>query len=240
MVIARLDYDGNIIYAEVKDDGFYLGNERLDNAKCRELCPVQPGKVVALGLNYKEHISELYFESPDNPVFFIKPSTSVIGDGEDIVITVDSRVDYEAELAFVIGEDCKNVKAGDAHRFILGYTCLNDVTAREIQRADGQWTRAKSYDTFCPIGKYIVTDIEPSNLRITARVNGVVRQEGNTKDMIFPVPEILAFVSSVMTLRKGDVISTGTPSGIGEIKPGDIVEIEIENIGKLTNRVIKN
>jgi len=199
-----------------------------------------PSKIIALGLNYRDHIGELGFKAADKPVIFIKPDTSVIGDGENIIITVEGRVDYEAELAFVISKDCKNVRAEDADEYILGYTCLNDVTARDIQKADGQWTRAKSYDTFCPIGNYIVSDIDVSNLVIGTMVNGEIRQQGNTSDMILSVPEILEYVSSVMTLRKGDVISTGTPYGVGEIRHGDTVEVFIEGVGTLQNKVIKN
>ena len=169
----------------------------------------------------------------------MKPATSVIGPLDDIVYpSQSSRVDYEAELAVVISKDCKDVKASDAAGVILGYTCLNDVTARDLQVSDGQWTRAKSFDTFAPIGPWIETDIgDPHSLAITSHLNGECKQSSNTKNLIFTVFELVEFISGIMTLNKGDVIATGTPSGIGPMNPGDEIAIELEGIGVLTNRV---
>jgi 2-keto-4-pentenoate hydratase/2-oxohepta-3-ene-1,7-dioic acid hydratase in catechol pathway len=204
------------------------------------LCPCVPSKVVAVGLNYQEHINETGMDKPDTPVLFIKPSTAVIGPGEPIIYPRSAaRVDYEAELAVVIGKQCKNVTPEDARSFILGYTCLNDVTERFMQGLDGQWTRAKSFDTFCPMGPHIVTDIEPKGLTVEAYLNGEQKQSASTDLLIFSVDELVSFISGVMTLLPGDVIATGTPSGIGPMEPGDTVEIRIENIGSLVNNVEK-
>jgi len=204
------------------------------------LSPTQPSKVVAVGLNYQEHIDETGMQKPDAPVLFIKPSTSVIGPGRPIIYPGSAaRVDYEAELAIVIGKKCKNVAAKDAAGCIFGYTCLNDVTERFMQGMDGQWTRAKSFDTFCPVGPYIVTDIDPKGLKVEAYLNGERKQSGNTDMLIFGIDELVGFISGVMTLLPGDVIATGTPSGIGPMEPGDTVEIRVENIGSLKNLVEK-
>jgi 2-keto-4-pentenoate hydratase/2-oxohepta-3-ene-1,7-dioic acid hydratase in catechol pathway len=202
------------------------------------LCPVLPSKVVAVGLNYQEHINETGMEKPDAPVLFIKPSSSVIGPGKPIIYpSAATRVDYEAELAVVIGERCKNLAPDDVRSVILGYTCLNDVTERLMQGLDGQWTRAKSFDTFCPLGPHIVTDIEPKGLRVEAYLNGEQKQSATTDLLIFSVEELVSFISGVMTLLPGDVIATGTPSGIGPMEPGDTIEIRVENIGSLINTV---
>jgi len=196
---------------------------------------------VAVGLNYRDHASEMGLEIPKEPILFLKPSTSVIGPQEAIVYpSQSSRVDYEAELGVVIGRTCKDVDARDAKDYILGYTCLNDVTARDLQAKDGQWTRAKSFDTFAPIGPWIATDIEdPHTLSIQARLNGETKQSSNTSNLIFTVYELIDFISHIMTLREGDIIATGTPSGIGPMSLGDEIAIEIEGIGVLVNRVTK-
>lgn len=203
------------------------------------LSPVLPGKVVAVGLNYRDHAEELGLNLPKEPVLFMKPATSVIGPLDDIIYPWQSkRVDYEAELAVVISKDCRNVRAANASDVILGYTCLNDVTARDLQEADGQWTRAKSFDTFAPIGPWIETGIaDPHCLAITSRLNGEIKQSSNTKNLIFSVFELVEFISGIMTLNRGDVIATGTPSGIGPMNPGDEIEIELEGIGVLKNQV---
>ncbi len=205
----------------------------------RFLAPVQPSKIIAVGLNYRDHAREMGLELPGEPILFMKPATAVIGPFEEIRYpSQSSRVDYEAELAVVIGTTCRNVRASRAKDCILGYTCLNDVTARDLQAKDGQWTRAKSFDTFAPIGPWIATDIEdPHALSITARLNGEVKQSSNTSNLIFSVFELVEFISSVMTLKPGDVIATGTPSGVGPMLPGDEIAIEIEGIGVLNNRV---
>lgn len=233
-------------FAAVADDDFrtYDSGTRLTGEQIsisRLLPPVLPGKIVAVGLNYRDHANEMGIEIPKEPILFMKPSTSVIGPEEEIVYpSRSSRVDYEAELAVVIARTCKGVDARDAADYILGYTCLNDVTARDLQARDGQWTRSKSFDTFAPIGPWIVTDIEdPHNLPIRALLNGETRQSSNTSNLIFTVYELVDFISHVMTLREGDVIATGTPSGIGPMNPGDEIAVEIEGIGVLKNRVIK-
>jgi 2-keto-4-pentenoate hydratase/2-oxohepta-3-ene-1,7-dioic acid hydratase in catechol pathway len=207
----------------------------------RFLPPVQPTKIIAVGLNYRDHITEMGHEFPTEPVLFMKPSTAVIGPFAEIRYpTQSSRVDYEAELAVVIGKTCRGVRAAQAKDFILGYTCFNDVTARDLQAKDGQWTRAKSFDTFAPIGPWVVTDIEnPGALAITARLNGEIRQSSNTSNLIFGVFELVEYISGIMTLNPGDVIATGTPSGVGPMNPGDEIAIEIQDIGVLKNKVVK-
>jgi 2-keto-4-pentenoate hydratase/2-oxohepta-3-ene-1,7-dioic acid hydratase in catechol pathway len=205
------------------------------------LPPVKPSKIVCVGLNYRDHAEEFGKDIPEEPILFIKPDTAVIGH-EDMIILPEqsSRVDYEGELAVIISKRCKNVSYEDAGDFILGYTCFNDVTARDLQAKDGQWTRAKSFDTFAPLGPFIVAPerVSPLNLKIQTTVNGKVVQSSNTSNLIFDVFRLIEFVSSIMTLRRGDVIATGTPSGVGPLKRGDCVEITIENIGTLRNHVI--
>lgn len=199
---------------------------------------INPSKIIAVGLNYMDHAKEFNMEIPDHPLIFMKPSTSVIGDGDDIVFPVQTKeLHYEGELAIVMGGKTKNIHATDAHRYIAGFTCANDVTARDLQRLDGQWTRAKSFDTFCPLGPGVVKDINPSALKIMTRVNGKTVQNSTTANMIFDVFELVSFVSDIMTLLPGDVIITGTPPGVGPLVPGDTVEVEIEGIGILKNSV---
>jgi 2-keto-4-pentenoate hydratase/2-oxohepta-3-ene-1,7-dioic acid hydratase in catechol pathway len=177
---------------------------------------------------------------PESPLIFLKPPTAVIGPEDNIIYPPSSkRVDFECELGVVISKKASRVPVKDWEKYVIGYTCLNDVTARDLQSKDGQWTRAKSFDTFAPIGPCIETDLDPSKLAIETWLNGEVKQQGNTADLIFAVPELVSFVSNVMTLLPGDVIATGTPSGIGPMQPGDTVEIRIENIGTLRNHVIK-
>ena len=200
--------------------------------------PCIPSKVIAVGLNYKKHAKEMGFDLPENPIIFIKPPTTVIGNLDNIIYPADvKKLDYEAELGIVIKRLAKNVRKENAKDYILGYTCCNDVTARCIQKKDGQWTRAKSFDTFCPVGPVIADDIDPKNLDIELRLNGELKQKSKTKDMIFDVFEIVEFVSGIMTLFPGDLILTGTPEGIGQMKKGDTVEVIIENIGTLENFV---
>ncbi|OHD68536.1 MAG: hypothetical protein A2W19_12140 [Spirochaetes bacterium RBG_16_49_21] len=200
---------------------------------------INPSKVIAVGLNYLDHAKELNMPIPDRPLIFMKPSTSVIGDGDAIVYPQQTKLlHYEGELAIVIKDTAKNVGREDAARFIAGYACANDVTARDLQAADGQWTRAKSFDTFCPIGPEVVSGIDPKNLAIVTRVNGGVKQNSNTKNMIFDVYELVSFISGIMTLLPGDVIITGTPPGVGALEVGDTVEVEIEGIGVLKNKVV--
>lgn len=194
---------------------------------------------MALGLNYRDHAEEFKMKVPAEPVIFMKPATSVIYHGDEIVYPARAtRVDYEAELAIVIGKTARRVKAEEAFDFVLGYTCLNDVTERDMQSRDGQWTRAKGFDTFCPIGPRIARDIDPGNLEIQLFLNGELKQESNTSNLIFKVPEIIEFLTSIMTLERGDVIATGTPSGVGPMRPGDVAVVEIQGIGRLENRVV--
>jgi 2-keto-4-pentenoate hydratase/2-oxohepta-3-ene-1,7-dioic acid hydratase in catechol pathway len=199
---------------------------------------INPTKIIAIGLNYLDHAKELKMDIPDHPLIFMKPSTTVIRSGDAIILPPQTKeLNYEGELAVVIKEKTKNVSKDEARRFIAGYTCANDVTARDLQRIDGQWTRAKSFDTFCPLGPRIVSDIDPTNLSIITRVNGIVKQNSNTVNMIFDVFELVSFISEIMTLLPGDVIITGTPPGVGTIEVGDVVEVEIEGIGVLKNIV---
>jgi 2-keto-4-pentenoate hydratase/2-oxohepta-3-ene-1,7-dioic acid hydratase in catechol pathway len=203
------------------------------------LAPVFPTKVVCVGRNYVGHAAERDASVPEEPLIFLKPSTAVIGPGAPIVIPPEAtEVHHEAELAIVIGTVSRRVAAEDASAHILGYTAANDVSARNLQAKDGQWSRAKGFDTFCPLGPAVETELDPAGLMITCAVNGELRQEGSTDDMVFGVGEILAFVSRVMTLLPGDVILTGTPAGVGPIEPGDHVEVVIERIGSLLNPVV--
>ena len=205
------------------------------------LSPCTPSKIVAVGLNYYSHAQEMKMPIPDNPIIFLKPSTSVIGP-EDNIIYPDSseRVDYEAELAVVIKARARRVPKEKAMDYILGYTCCNDVTARDLQRSDKLWTRAKGFDTFAAIGPHIETDLDPSNVNVESYLNGELKQQGNSEDLISPVPELIEYISGIMTLLPGDVIATGTPSGIGPMKPGDKIEIKLKGIGMLRNYVVKN
>ncbi|MDD3947030.1 MAG: fumarylacetoacetate hydrolase family protein [Clostridia bacterium] len=248
MVIARILTNNGIRYAEVKDDKYYLIEGDCFTIKSVEdtpyegeykvLAPVEPSKIIALGANYRKHAQELKLNVNADPTIFMKPSTSVIADGESIILPADAtKVDYEAELAIIIGKDCRKVKQEDANSVIFGYTCANDVSERVFQKLDGQWTRAKGFDTFCPLGKYMVTDIDAAHLELKAVRNGEVVQQGITSDMIHDIPKTIAFISGIMTLKQGDVILTGTPEGVGQIKDGDTIEIVIEGIGSLKNPV---
>jgi 2-keto-4-pentenoate hydratase/2-oxohepta-3-ene-1,7-dioic acid hydratase in catechol pathway len=199
---------------------------------------INPTKIIAVGLNYTDHAKEINMPLPDHPLIFMKPSTSVIGNDDTIIFPPQSKeLHYEGELGIVIKKKARNVTKDEAASYISGYTCANDVTARDIQRTDVQWTRAKSFDTFCPLGPRIVSGVDPKNLRIITRVNGKVKQDSNTRNMVFDVYDLVSYISGVMTLLPGDVIITGTPPGVGAINVGDLVEIEIEGIGVLRNRV---
>jgi 2-keto-4-pentenoate hydratase/2-oxohepta-3-ene-1,7-dioic acid hydratase in catechol pathway len=203
------------------------------------LAPVLPSKVVAIGKNYAEHADEMGGEVPAQPLIFLKPSTAVIGPGQDIGYPPSSqRVDYEGELAVVIGRLCRDVPVERAGDVVLGYTCGNDVTARDQQKADGQWSRAKGYDTFCPLGPWIETDIDVGDLRVTTTLNGETRQDGRTSQIVHKIPSLIAYVTACMTLLPGDVILTGTPAGVGPMQIGDDVVVEVEGIGRLSNRVV--
>lgn len=218
---------------------FVVGEEKISLDDVRLLAPVSPSKIVAVGLNYIDHAHELKMPIPDEPIIFMKPSTSLLGPDEEIVYPkMTSQLDYEAELGVVIKDKIKNVSVEDCQRHILGYTCANDVTARDLQRKDVQWTRAKSFDTFSPIGPWVETEIDPADLHIELLLNGEVKQSSSTSNMIFSVQELVSFVSKVMTLFPGDVIMTGTPPGVGPMRVGDTVEVKIAGIGVLRNKVV--
>ena len=211
---------------------------RYPLSRLKLLPPCVPTKVVAIGLNYRDHAVELGFALPEEPIVFLKPATSVIGAGDAILYPAASKqVDYEAELGIVIRDRIRSVSPREARGHILGYTCANDVTARDLQKKDGQWTRAKSFDTFCPVGPWIETDLDPGDLLIESYLNGERRQSSRTSQLIFDVYQLVSFVSGIMTLNPGDLIITGTPAGIGSMKPGDEIEVRIEGIGSLKNKV---
>jgi 2-keto-4-pentenoate hydratase/2-oxohepta-3-ene-1,7-dioic acid hydratase in catechol pathway len=208
-------------------------------ADVRLVAPILPSKVIAVGRNYRDHAREMGNEVPASPMIFLKPSTAVVGPGEPIRLPWQSeQVEHEAELAVVIGRLCRDVPAERAAEVIWGYTCANDVTARDLQRTDGQWGRAKGFDSFCPLGPWVMTDFNPQEASIDCRVNGELRQHGDLGDMVFDVPALIEAVSSVMTLLPGDVILTGTPAGVGPLHAGDSVTITIEGLGSLTNQVV--
>ena len=205
----------------------------------RLLAPVMPSKLLCCGHNYLAHIKETGSEIPVVPLIFMKPPTAVIGPGDDIVYpAITEHLDYECELALIISKKCRNASYARAKDYILGYTCSNDVTARDIQRSNGQWTCGKGFDTFAPLGPWIETDLDPDSLGIRTIVNGEIKQDSNTSNCIFDVSRLVEFISSVMTLLPGDVIMTGTPSGISKLERGDSVTIEIDGIGQLTNPVV--
>jgi 2-keto-4-pentenoate hydratase/2-oxohepta-3-ene-1,7-dioic acid hydratase in catechol pathway len=206
--------------------------------RVRLLAPFLPCKIVAVGRNYVAHAAEHGAEVPEEPLIFLKPTSSIIGPGASIRLPSQSRqVEHEAELAVVIGEGGWQISQDDALNHVLGYCCANDVTARDLQRSDGQWTRAKGFDTFCPLGPWVETDLDPGNLAVTARVNGEIRQRGETDQMVFSVAVLISYISGIMTLEPGDVILTGTPAGVSPIYAGDLVEVEVEGIGVLRNKV---
>ena len=201
--------------------------------------PIAPSKIVCVGRNYREHAAELGNKMPDEPLLFLKAPSAIIASGEEIVLpSASQQVEHEGELGVVIGRVARNIRSDeDPLSYVLGYTCVNDVTARDLQRKDVQFTRGKSFDTFCPVGPWIETDIDPSNVTVETRLNGEVKQKGNTADMAFPVAFLIRYISEIMTLYPGDLIATGTPAGVSRLKPGDTVEVEVAGIGTLVNRV---
>lgn len=216
------------------------GKINFDKKDVELLSPVIPSKIILVGLNYRDHAEELGMPLPSEPVIFFKPTTAITGPGGNITCPgCSNRVDFEAELAVVIKEKCRRVSAEKADKFITGYTCFNDVTARDLQNGDPQWARSKSFDTFGPTGPWIETDVDPGDLRIRSFLNDEIRQDSRTSQFVFSVPELVEYISRVMTLLPGDLIATGTPSGIGPMKPGDRIDIEIEGIGRLSNMVVK-
>lgn len=249
MRLVRYLYRGRIRYGILEGDLLrelvgtpFQGLRETDETRRLEevelLPPVFPQKIVAVGLNYRDHAEELGMPLPEEPILFMKPPSSLLPHGGVIVYPrMSRRVDYEAELALVVADECREVPVEEAAKHILGYTCANDVTARDLQVKDGQWTRAKSFDTFCPLGPWIETELNPSDLRVSLYLNGELRQSSRTSAMVFRPESLLSFVSHIMTLYPGDVILTGTPAGVGEMRPGDLVEVEIEGVGRLSNRV---
>ncbi|MFC7220916.1 fumarylacetoacetate hydrolase family protein [Streptomyces polyrhachis] len=251
MRIARFSLEGNVAFGVLERDqldiivGHPFGEvERsgklIPLAQVRLLPPVLPSKVVAVGRNYAEHAAELGNEVPEVPVTFLKPSTAVVGPADPVFYPGFTHdLQYEAELAVVIGRMCREVPVERAADVILGYTCANDLTARDVQRGEEQWTRAKGFDTSCPLGPWIETDLDPADLGIQCTVNGEQRQLGRTADMVRSIPELISFITEAMTLLPGDVILTGTPAGVGPLNVGDEVAVTIEGIGTLSNKVFK-
>jgi 2-keto-4-pentenoate hydratase/2-oxohepta-3-ene-1,7-dioic acid hydratase in catechol pathway len=248
--IVRYSHQGEVGFGVHEDEtvaaisphpfgAFEYTGQRLPAGEVRLLAPVLPSKVVAVGRNYAEHARELGNEVPPTPVLFLKPSTAVVGTGDPIVRPEGvGQVDYEGELAVIVGKLVRRLQPDDAIQAVLGFTCANDVTARDLQRTDGQWTRAKGFDTFCPLGPWIETDLDSSDLAISTLVNGETRQQARTSQLEHGVADLLAFVSRVMTLLPGDVLLTGTPAGVGPLAAGDRVEVEVEGIGVLANEVM--
>ncbi len=238
--IGRFRHNHLVFTGEVIEDTIHsiIGGKEYGIDDVKILPPCTPTKIVCVGVNYAEHAKELNERTSDEPVLFLKPPSSLLAHGGAIIYPRQSqRVDYEAELAIVIGRRTRHVKAEKAEHYIMGYTCFNDVTARDLQRKDVQWTRAKSFDTFAPIGPFIATEVDPTKLNIRSRLNGAVKQSSNTSDMIFDAYKLVEFISGVMTLETGDVIATGTPPGVGPMCAGDTIEVEIEGVGTLKNKV---
>ena len=220
--------------------GYTTNGEVLDDHHTvRWLPPTLPTKIVAVGLNYRDHAAESGKPVPEEPMIFMKPPSSLVGSGQAIVLPMEGqRIDHEAELAIVVGKRCRDVAPEEWRTVVLGFTCANDVSHRGLQRKDGQFARAKGFDTFCPMGRELAVDVDPSDLLIECRVNGVTQQSSRTRQLVFDVGSIVSFVSSVMTLEPWDVILTGTPSGVSPLSPGDLVEVRIEGVGSLANPVV--
>ena len=217
------------------------GSRSWPAAEVRLLAPVEPGKIVCVGRNYAAHAAELGNEVPKEPLIFLKPPSAIIGPGEPIVLTMQSqRVEHEGELALIVGKRCSQLKdSDDALSYLFGYSCLNDVTARDLQNKDGQWTRAKGFDTFCPVGPLVTDEIDPwAGVGVETRVNGELRQQGNTRDFIFGLGVIIRYITQAMTLVPGDLIATGTPKGVGPVVAGDVIEITVDGVGTLRNPVV--
>ncbi|MGE5485792.1 MAG: fumarylacetoacetate hydrolase family protein [Ignavibacteriales bacterium] len=248
MHIVRYVLDGKEYYGEIAGSEisviegdvfgeFEVTRRRVPAASVRLLPPVNPGKIMAIGLNYRDHSREIGISIPDEPLMFLKAPTSIVGHEDTIILPSERRTDYEGELAIIIKERAKNVEEKDVNRHILGYTCLNDVSDRVLQQKDSQWARAKSMDTFCPVGPCIATGIDASDLALQTRLNGTTKQSSRTSEMAFSPVYLVSFLSRYMTLMPGDIIATGTPGGVGPLNDGDIVEVTIEGIGTLRNPV---
>jgi len=221
-----------------------LPSKRMDHLPLVEtalLAPVQPSKIVCVGRNYREHAAELGHDVPVEPLIFLKPPSSLLAPGDEVRRPkISERVDYEGELGVVIGRTCHKLSADeDVRPYILGYTCVDDVTARDLQNKDGQWSRAKGFDTFCPVGPVVGDEVDPwAGVGVETRVNGEIRQQGNTRDFIFPLDVVIRHISQVMTLLPGDLIATGTPKGVGPVVAGDVIEVKVEGVGTLRNPVV--
>jgi len=252
MRVARLrGNDGQAVFVELEgavahvlSDAPWRGGARagarVPTVGAPLLCPVTPSKIVCIGRNYAAHARELGHEVPAEPLLFLKPPSALIGPDEVVVLPPQSaRVEHEAELGVVIGRRARDVPRETAMAHVFGYTCVADVTARDLQKKDGQWTRAKGFDTFCPAGPWVETELEPRDVRVACSVNGALRQDGRTSQMIFDVPALVAYVSAVMTLEPGDLLVTGTPEGVGPLVDGDALEVMVEGIGVLAVRVSK-
>ncbi|MCS6936433.1 MAG: fumarylacetoacetate hydrolase family protein [Candidatus Bipolaricaulota bacterium] len=236
----RFLHDGRARIGQVRGETVYADHERFELGSLRLLAPAQPTKIVCVGVNYRDHAAEMGRKIPERPVLFFKPPSALIGPEETIYIPASDRVDYEGEVALVIKERCKRVPASRAYEVIWGFTCFNDVTDRATQAWELNWVRAKGFDTSAALGPVLVSPDEVSEpLRIETRVNGQVRQRSDTGQLIFAIPQLIEEISSFMTLEPGDVIATGTPAGVGPLAPGDLVEVEIEGIGVLRNRVAR-
>jgi len=233
--------DGDIYsddYGDIWGDAHFT-DRWYDRDRVRILPPCQPSKIVAVGLNYRDHAHEMHLPEPEEPLIFLKPPSAVIGHEEAIIYPqMSHEVEYEGELGIVIGKRVRGITAKEASEYILGYTCVNDVTARDLQKKDGQWTRAKSFDTFAAIGPCLAVGLSPENLGIRSYLNGQLRQASSTNQLIFSPTFLVSFISRIMTLLPADVIATGTPAGVGPMQPGDVVEVEIEGIGTLRNSVM--
>jgi 2-keto-4-pentenoate hydratase/2-oxohepta-3-ene-1,7-dioic acid hydratase in catechol pathway len=231
-----VERDSSLFLLEGDVFGNYRAGQQVKDQGLQFIAPVQPSKIMAIGLNYKDHAAEMKKKLPEEPLVFMKPATAVIGPDQPVNLPMwAGRIDYESEMAVVIKRRASRVSAAVAMDYVLGVTCLNDVTARELQVKDIQYTRAKGFDTFAPIGPCIAVGLDPSNLAIEGAVNGETKQSSNTNQLIFPVPELVAFVSRFCTLEPGDIITTGTPSGVGPLKPGDRVTVKVEGVGELSN-----
>ncbi len=251
MRIGRVQVHERIVYAEIKEESAHcLEGEPFEEirytgesyplSECKLLAPTVPQDIVAVGLNYKKHAEEIEMSLRKEPLLFSKLISSVLNPEETIIKpapNVSKQLDYEAELAFVVGKTCRNIKKEDAWDYIFGYTCLNDVTARDLQDMTDQWQRCKGFDTFCPFGPWVETELDPSSLRLRAVLNGKTVQDANTKDFIFDIPTLLEYISGFKTLYPGDVVATGTPGGIGPMQLGDEIKVVIDGIGELRNRV---
>lgn len=249
MKFVRYKKNDLISYGEVKGQtikriegdifaDFRLTNENINVSEVEILTPCLPTKIVCVGVNYKSHAIEMKHDLPEEPLIFLKPLTAVLAHHDEIVKPeISKRVDYEGEVALVIGKQGYLIEPEEAHGYIFGVTCLNDVTARDLQAKDGQWTRAKSFNTFAPFGPYIATEVDYDNLEIELLQNGALKQKSNTSDFIFNCQKIVSFISKIMTLNPGDIIATGTPSGVGPMKSGDTIEVRVEGVGSLINTV---